>query len=125
VTIQIPPVGELELTDPDEMTFGTVFAIKAATGIDVLTADGTEQAAALIWYALKQKDPTVEWRQMLDVKPSDANAHVMALAERLLKQQADAERLRNERDDAAAVRDQMRDLGEEVPADPAPAKDPS
>jgi hypothetical protein len=125
MTIHVPPPGELELSDPDELTFGEVFAIKAATGVDVLTDGGTEQACALLWFALKQRDSSIQWRQMLDLKPSVANEHMMALAERITKQQAEAERLRNERDEAAAVKDQLRELGEEVPADPAPAKDPS
>lgn len=125
MTIKIPPPEELPLPDPDELTFGEVFAIKAATGVDVLSDGGTEQAAALLWFALKQKDPKVEWRELLNLKPSVANGHMLALADRLTKEQAAAAELRNERDQAAAVKEQLRELGEEVPADPAPAKDPS
>lgn len=125
MTIKIPPPEELPLPDPDELTFGEVFAIKAATGVDVLTGDGTEQACALAWYALKQRDPKIEWRQMLDLKPATLNPHMLELAERITRTQQEAATLRGERDQAAAVNEQLRELGEEVPAQPAPAKDPS
>lgn len=125
MTLQIPPAGELELADPDELTFGEVFAIKSATGIDVLSAPGTEQGAALLFFALRQRDPKVTWAQVLDVHPKVVAPHMDALVARIQRQQAESEKLRHQRDEVAAVAEQARDLGEEVPPEPEPAKDPS
>src|SRR5688500_19496339 len=118
MTLQIPPPGELELTDPDDFTFGEVFAIKAATGIDVLTAPGTEQGAALLWFALKQRDPKVTWGQILDVHPKEVAKHMDALVARITREQSESAELRAERDNVAAVAEQARALGEEVPTEP-------
>lgn len=125
MTIPIPPPEEMPLPDPDALTFGEVFALKATTGIDVHSCTGTQQGAVLLFYALKQRDPKVQWSQLLQLTPSAANAHMLELADRLGREQAEAERLRNERANAAAVEQQLEELGEELPALEEPARDPS
>lgn len=42
------------IPDPDDITFGEAWEIKAATGIDVINPDNTgEQLVALLWWAAR------------------------------------------------------------------------
>lgn len=115
----------LELADPDELTFGEIFAIKAATGMDVLDLDGTTTVPALTWFALKQRDPKVQWSDVLQLKPTHLNPLARALTARLKAQKAKAEAQRAASDDAAAVLEQAEAMGEELPEAVEPEKDPT
>lgn len=115
----------LELADPDELTFGEIFAIKAATGLDVLELDGTTTVPALTWFALKQRDPNVKWSDVLQLKPPHLNPLAAALTARIAKQKAQAEAQRQASSDQAAALEQAEALGEELTPAVEPEKDPT
>lgn len=115
----------LELADPDELTFGEIFAIKAATGMDVLDLDGTTTVPALTWYALKQRRPATTWSEVLQLKPTHLNPLASALTARITAEKAKAEAQRQASADAAAVLEQAEAMGEELPAAQEPEKDPT
>lgn len=123
MTLTIP--DDLELQDPDELTFGELFAVKAATGIDVSASSPGEWGAAMLWYALKQRGVAVQWGQILDLKPSVITPHINRLLKRVEADQAAAKERRDANDEAAAVADQMVEAGDALPDEVPPVKDPS
>lgn len=122
----IPPVEELKLSHPDDLTLGELFAIQAATGVDVQTPDSTiQQIAALLWFALKPSQPNLSWSDMLSLSPADLGPHWQELTTRSAKRAAEAAQAAQEAEDAAALAEQDA-LMDEEPAEPTPpAGDPT
>jgi hypothetical protein len=122
----IPPVEELKLAHPDDLTLGELFAIQSATGIDVQSPESTlQQIAALLWFALKPTHQDLSWSDMLSLTPADLGPHWQELTIRSAKRTADAAQAAQEADDAAALVEQDALLGEELVEPTRPAGDPT
>lgn len=122
----IPPVEELKLPHPDDLTLGELFAIQAATGVDVQTPESTlQQIGALMWFALKPTQPKLSWSDMLGLNPGDLGPHWKELTERSAKRMADAAQAAQEADDAAALAEQDAVMGEDPVEPTRPAGDPT
>lgn len=115
---------DLQLDDVDDLPYGVIFAIKAATGVDV-TDMGVEAGPALVWYALKQRDPSTKWEDVKLFKPKDVGHLFRQLTARLTAEAQAAAAQRALNDDAAAVLEQAEAMGEEPPATPEPVTDPT
>ena len=116
--------ADLELSDVDELTYGEIFAIKAATGVDV-TAMEVEAGPALVWYALKQRDAATKWDDVKLFKPTDVAPLFKQLTERLQREALEAQKQRQATADAAAVADQAEAMGDPLPPLQEPATDPT
>ena len=104
---------DLELSDVDDLPYGQIFAIKAATGVDV-TAMEVEAGPALVWYALKQRDPNTSWEDVKLFLPKDIGHLFVQLRERLIRERLAAEAQRQATDDATAAAEQAELLGEVI-----------
>lgn len=120
-----PPIpADLELSDVDDLPYGVIFAIKAATGVDV-TDMAVEAGPALVWYALKQRDPATKWEDVKLLTPKDLGPLFVQLQQRLTAEAQAAAEQRARNDDAAALIEQAEALGEDPPATPEPVTDPT
>lgn len=115
---------DLQLDDVDDLPYGVIFAIKAATGVDV-TDMAVEAGPALTWYALKQRDPATKWEDVKLFTPKDLGPLFQKLQRRLVEEQQAAAAQRARNDDAAALLEQAEALGEDPPATPEPVTDPT
>jgi hypothetical protein len=115
---------DLQIDDVDDLTYGVIFAIKAATGVDV-TDMGVEAGPALVWYALKQRDPATKWEDVKLFKPKDVGHLFRELTARLTREAQKAAEQRARSDDAAALLEQAEALGEDPPEPVEPITDPT
>lgn len=130
MTKQLPPATELKLPHPDELTFGTVFAIKAATGVDVVEPEsGGAQLLGLLWYALNDAGHKWTWAECLDVTGEQVSGFMDQLRATDQRRRAEAARAKQAADaaeDEIAIEEQRRALtGEPDPGPTRPAEDPT
>lgn len=126
--IDLPPADQLKLPLPDDLTLGELFAIRAATGVDVQEPESAvEQIAALTWFALQPDGPS--WSQMLQLKPRDLEPYWADLQkrsrDRKLAEAAETAAAAQAREDAAALAEQAEALGEPATEPTPPTVDPT
>jgi hypothetical protein len=115
---------DLQLDDVDDLPYAVIFAIKAATGVDV-TDMAMEAGPALVWYALKQRDPATTWNEVKMLRPKDVGHLFRQLTERLTREAQDAAVQRARNDDAAAIQEQSELMGDDPVEVPEPVTDPT
>jgi hypothetical protein len=126
----LPPAADVPLTHPDDLTFGEVFAIKAATGIDpAMTLDASEQLLALLWFALRPTEHARSWPEMLELHGTDVTDWFAQLRELDAQRQAEQEAAADaaaEVEDAEAIAATERAVsGEPDPGPQKPGADPT
>ncbi|MGZ0150677.1 hypothetical protein ACXJJ3_26705 [Kribbella sp. WER1] len=116
---------DVQLPDPDTLTFRQLWAIKAATGINPIECDASEQIAALYWYARQEAGRPIPWPEVQDMNPKRLIPLMDDLRDRVAAEQAAAEAIRSQRADAAALAEDLAALGEPAPVAAEPTTDPT
>lgn len=63
-----------QIQDPDDLPFGAMFAIKAATGVDVMDPPTrAHQLAAMVWLAAKTAGDTLTWEEACGYTVTDVD----------------------------------------------------